>query len=373
MKKERQTAYAWRDALKSWPWLATVPFGLLLPRITEGNGRWIERVYASTLYPPIKNALLAVSGRVPFSFAELILYVLCALVPLSLLIWSVRAIREREGKRLVRNVMLLGIAFGVGLNLFYATWGLNYFRAPLSERLGLTLSPKEPAALAALLSELAEEANALRAEVRTDGAGLSAFSSTEREARESLLPAYAALSAEYPVFSGRVAAAKPVLFSTGLSRAGISGIYVGLTAEANVNVDQPAFSIPAAAAHEMAHQLGIASEDAAEFTAFLACQKSPDPFIRYSGVMQMLIRAGNRLREADPEAYQAAVDGYSPQVKRDLSAQAQYWRDYDGPVEEFFDDMNDGYLKHNAQPSGLQSYGEAVDLLLAWREVQNIF
>ena len=32
------------------------------------------------------------------------------------------------------------------------------------------------------------------------------------------------------------------------------------------------------------------------------------------------------------------------------------------------DQINDSYLKHNQQESGVQSYGMMVDLLLAWRQ-----
>ena len=147
---------------------------------------------------------------------------------------------------------------------------------------------------------------------------------------------------------------------------GISGIYIGLTAEPNVNTGQPPLLLLQAAAHEMAHQLGIAAEDEAEFTAFLACMRASSPSIRYSGVMQALIRCGNALHAADAARYAAiAHDCYSDGMRRDLADYNAYWAAYEGPAREAADAANDGYLKHNAQPSGVQSYGESVDLLLA--------
>ena len=53
---------------------------------------------------------------------------------------------------------------------------------------------------------------------------------------------------------------------------------------------------------------------------------------------------------------------------RDLRGYNEYWDRYDGQVEAAVDQLNDGYLKHNQQESGVKSYGMMVDLLLAWRQ-----
>ena len=57
---------------------------------------------------------------------------------------------------------------------------------------------------------------------------------------------------------------------------------------------------------------------------------------------------------------------------RDLAAYRLYWQRYEGRAEEIASQANDGYLKHNAQQSGVKSYGESVDLLLALQESKNI-
>ena len=133
-----------------------------------------------------------------------------------------------------------------------------------------------------------------------------------------------------------------------------------------MNVHQPDLLQLHAAAHEMAHQLGIASEDAAEFVGFLACMSSDNPEIQYSGLMNALVHCGNALSRADKELYAAACQSYSDDLWRDFSAYNAYWERYEGKAEEIATETNDSYLKHNAQPSGVRSYGESVDLLLAY-------
>ena len=136
-----------------------------------------------------------------------------------------------------------------------------------------------------------------------------------------------------------------------MSWAGIAGIYIPFTAEANVNVHQPPLLLLSSGAHEMAHYLGFAREDEANFIAYLACIHSKDPCIRYSGVMLALIHCGNQLYKTDPIAYQAVWEAcYSPGMIRDLRGYNEYWDRYEGQVEAAVDQLNDGYLKHN--PAG---------------------
>ena len=281
-------------------------------------------------------------------------------------------LKKTDPVRFVRMLVRLVILAGAVWNLFYVTWGFNYFRAPLQDRLAVTVEARPKEELYALTVELATLASETRANLSEDENGVFRYGSGGYREKFSTLPeAYAVLSEREPCFSGKVTAAKPVAWSEGLSWSGISGIYIGLTAEPNVNVDQIPLLQASAAAHEMAHQLGIASENEAEFTGTLACISSSDPEIRYSGLANALILCGNALYRADPGLYTEARTFYSDAVIRDFRAHNAYWDAFEGPAEETVTQMNDSYLKHNAQESGVRSYGESVDLLLAYREKKN--
>jgi len=353
-------------ALRGWRWLVLIPLGFLLPKLAANCSYWIERIYARDVYFSIRNTILSCTFGIPFSLAELLLLSLLVLVPLSIWFSLVRSVRRRSAVFFLRRLLSLALIFGLGLHLFYITWGFHYAREPLASRLGLEVQPRDTVELAQFVESLATEAGRLRKQVK-ERDGISTYTTNEQQTLLSLSACYSGLSFLYPTaYSGGVGRVKPVLFSKALSKAGIAGIYIGLTAEPNVNVDQPDFSIPMAGAHELAHQLGIASEDEAEFTAFLACLCSPDPFVRYSGVAGMLIRAGNALHRADPETYAALYEIYAPGVQADFAHQSAYWRAYDGPVATAAENANDQYLQHNGQVSGIKSYGESVDLALAW-------
>lgn len=361
---ERREKSAYRPLLHRLPLLLLIPLGLLVPRLCAGQQAFVEW-YAAHVYPAIRGLLSTLTGWFRFSLAEWLLYALVLGVPLLLAVQGVRALcRRLPPYRFLSLLLSLAIAAGALLNLFYLTWGLLYFRAPLAKRMGLAVEARSVEELASLTELLARQAAALRETVAEDAGGV--FTADEEAAFAALIDAYAALAAVDDTFAGTVTRAKRVCNSNGLSLLGISGIYIGLTAEPNVNTGQPPLLLLQAAAHEMAHQLGIAAEDEAEFTAFLACMRASSPSIRYSGVMQALIRCGNALHAADAARYAAiAHDCYSDGMRRDLADYNAYWAAFEGPAREAADAANDGYLKHNAQPSGVQSYGESVDLLLA--------
>ncbi len=369
MKERRGIHPEWRRVLIRLPWLLLIPLGLLVPRFCAGRAGWIERAYSTGLYPYIRDILSRITSLAPFSVAELLLYAALAAVVICLVTCILRVLLGRAPlAAFIKRLLDIAITFGALLLAFYATWGLNYFRVPLKTRLELNVCARPVEELEQLTIYLAERANKLRETLPEDEDGVATLEDGYRAVLDALPEAYAALSAREPELSGRVTRAKSVRWSQGLSWCGITGIYIGLTAEPNVNVDAPAFLLPHTAAHEMAHQLGVASEDEAEFVGYLACLQSEDASVVYAGVVTMLIDCGNALYAQDADRYYAVYESYEDGLKRDLSYQREYWDAFKGRTEEMADRTNDAYLKHNGQESGIKSYGEVVDMLLAYYE-----
>jgi hypothetical protein len=125
------------------------------------------------------------------------------------------------------------------------------------------------------------------------------------------------------------------------------------------------YMLPATAAHEMAHQRGFAREDEANYIAYVACTMHPDADFQYSGIMLGVIYSMNALADADMDMYKQLVKKYTPQVRKDLVNDNEFWQKYKGKVEEVANNVNNTYLKSNGQQDGVQSYGRMVDLLLA--------
>lgn len=367
MKDEKKLKYG-NKALMKLPFLLLIPLGLWLPRLAERYSDTVETVYSAQIFPPVANALGLISSLAPsVSLAECIIGLLALTLAVLLIVGLVRLIARRAILlRFMNHVLALGVFAGCMLVLFYALWGFNYTRAPLSERMGLDVRERPVAELEELSARLADEAASCRAEVSEDSEGVFIFDGDFKECFALVAECYVGLGQELHTEYDAVFPAKPVHLSTAMSYGGISGIFIPFTCECNVNVDQPWLLIPAAAAHENAHSAGIAPENEAEFAGVLACLESESAAVRYSGLMSALLRCTNSLYSADPDAYFRVRERYSDGMVRDLVDYNLYWASFEGPVEEVMDDVNDGYLRHNRQESGIKSYGEMVDLLLAY-------
>lgn len=361
----------WKRELIRLLWLLLIPLAVLLPKLASRYPIAVEQIYGQIIYPAVNAILRNLFGIVPFSVAEWLLYVLVIGIPILVLTMLIRAVFKRISWLLfTRFLITLLIIACVAFNGFYVLWGFNYSRPGLSYRLGLDVHERPVEELEALCYALSREANALREQVPEDARGVFVLPDGIQSCFDKVPEAYRALHSTLPQIGAHAARPKTVMLSTGLSWAGISGIYIPFTAEPNVNIDQPALLIPSSAAHESAHGLGIAREDEANFAAYLACMASDDIAMRYSGVMLALIHSGNQLYKADRDAYAALYQTYSAGIQRDLLDYDAYWTAFEGPVEETMTKVNDGYLKYNQQESGVRSYGEMVDLLLAYFEQQ---
>ncbi len=363
----------WKSLFKRALWLLLIPFGILWSGFCARYPEQIESIYSQTLYPPISTMLGRLTAGTEVSVAEILAILAVLLIVLYLIFGIVKLfMRSIKPVAFLHRIVTLGIIAGILLNMFYVCWGLNYYRPSLYELMELPVQERSTDELNALCESLAADAAALRGDLNEDGDGVFALQSGYRTYFDALPAAFEHLSkgAGAGIINEAVYPAKSVQLSYYMSYTGIAGIYFPFTGEANVNVDQPPLLLISSAAHEMAHSCGIAAEDEANFFAYLACCASNDPAIQYSGIMLALIHCGNKLAAADSAAYSSLTASYTDGMKRDIADYNAYWQYFEGPVEEFTDELNDSYLRANQQDDGVQSYGMMVDLLLSYYAVQ---
>ena len=92
---------------------------------------------------------------------------------------------------------------------------------------------------------------------------------------------------------------KPSLFSYLGNYFGFQGYYNPFSGEGQVNTTIPRFLEPFVSAHEIAHQIGYAKENEANFVAFIACRSYPNPTFRYSMYFDMYLYAVTELGRED--------------------------------------------------------------------------
>lgn len=326
----------------------------------------VETLFIPHLTPIFLALTNALWGWLPFSVAEVFIFATLTTL-LSWLIHWVYLLTKRPYHRSLRALSLPLSLLILGYCLFMVTWGFNYQRPPLSTRAGLSTEPRQLEALEALVIGLIDDANKQRAALNHGPYDLALPGLSQT--LTSLMHDFSRgdLGQRLGLIQGSFAPVKVVFFSEGMSYLGITGIYMPFTGEANVNGHSPRFLLPATMAHELAHQRGIAAEDEANFVAYLATQEAKDPKIQYSGTVMALIHAINALYDKAPERARALREGYGQGLRGDFEINRAYWMAYEGQVSKVHNQVNDAYLKSNNQASGVASYGQMVDLLLAYR------
>ncbi|MBO4384620.1 MAG: DUF3810 domain-containing protein [Clostridia bacterium] len=353
--------------------LILLPVWLLI-KAAKNAPEVVETFYSEKLYPVIRGAVSAVTRQFPFSVAEISLYLLAGLIAVLAVIRLIKLIllKKEAFIRFLSFIISLVLAASYLVFAFYAMWGFNYYRTPLSKRLDLPERRYTAEELYEVCTELAGKAAELREKVKVDTSGV--FCGSFGEMKKNVADAYAKYGETHPSFKANVPEVKEVLASEYLSRCGISGIYIFLTEEPNVNTNEPFLYLPFSAAHETGHFMGYAREEEASFLAFLVLREASDPAAAYSGYMHALVNCGNALAAADAELYALLRSSYSVGMNADLSDYSEYYKKYaDTKTWEKSNEMNDNYLKFNSQEKGVLSYNEDVALILRFYDSLGLF
>ncbi len=333
---------------------------LLVSTLIPETAEW----YSSTVYRPAAEAISSVTGRVPFSLAEIGLYLLILAFLFSVM-FTVRRIVNAKAFRRHLLSWLSGLCLAAALLAFFFMLGggINYHRVSFAEKAGIVAEPCTVEDLARICSWLTEEVNKRSGQVARDENNVMTLTRPEgpdaANAMESLGDTFPALSGSYPV-------PKKVLCSQILSRLSLTGIFSAFTIEANYNGDMTAYNIPFTVCHELSHLRGFMQEEEANFIAFLACIQSDETDFQYSGYLSAWIYCMNALYDADHDAWSAIRAQLSSLAEADLTANREFWARYDGVLSEVSSNVNDTYLKINGQQDGVKSYSKMVELTVAY-------
>lgn len=324
----------------------------------------VETVYSRGIYPVISKPLSLYFSLFSFSAAEILFYCLIFFAAFLLIVALARFLKLRF--KAFFSMLLAALSFvSVGCFLFTIMWGLNYDRQPLAKSLGYKVKTPDETELSAVLKQEMESINSL--------CGKIDFSKTHsyypggfNEIRLNVNTGYKALASsgkiENTLFGKNTTHPKAVFASKIMSYIGIEGIFIPFTYEPNVNTDTPEFVQPFDAAHESAHFKGFAREEEANFVAYLADSKNPDPYFQYSAHMMAFIYTANALSMTDSPALQETGAFLDSRAKLDFAYYSEYINLHQSKAQYVSDKINDSYLKSQGQ-QGIINYDMFVNLL----------
>ena len=337
-----------------------LPIQMILLQLAEKHPDIIERYYASGIYPIISTFFRILFGWIPFSVGDMLLSILLFFVLRFFFLMIKNKFRNFFPK------ILQGLAFcSVIYFCFYLFWGLNYYRAPLSQNLGYTQAKYTTQELDELTNHIIIKLNKLQLHLAKNDSTIVQNPYSAKEMYKMAENGYSNLAKELPQFRYQFNSVKSSLMSEVQSYNGTSGYLNPLTGEAQVNALVPKTSYPTTTCHEMAHQIGYAAENEANFVGFLAANYNDDLYFKYASYRMAFAYCIGEVRKRDPELQKQLWQKVHKGVIKDFNASYTFWKSYENIFEPIVKKGYNSYLKANKQSKGTDSYNYVVDLFIS--------
>lgn len=320
---------------------------------------WIEKIYSTHIYVAISFLLRILTGWLPFSVGDVLYGCFFLWLIFKIIQLFTRKPTWRKFLIAVRNLIT---KFLWVYMFFLLMWGLNYYRYGIGYQLNIipdTYSTEDlkntTAKLLMNLNNSARKLDSLHFKYPGNNIIFNEAVAMYRNAQH-----------QYPFLNYKHADVKPMLAGVVGNYSGFLGYYNPFTGEAQVNTDVPKFIIPFTTCHEMAHQIGYASESEASFVGYLAVKQNNQPLFNYSAYFDLFSYANGELFRRDSVAAKQNAKLLDTLVKKDYAAYKKYLKDYQNPMEPLLTKLYGSYLKAHNQPKGINSYDEVVAWIVAY-------
>lgn len=301
----------------------------------------VERWYSQGIYPLLQRILTPASNTVPLALFDVLWVAAVAACAIA----GYRCIRTagwRTGG--LRLALTAARAAAVVYLIFLSTWGLNYRRVPLIDKVAFDPERVTRAAASRLGEENAATLNTLYARAHQAPESLASLAVAFEDALR-------ALGATRPVVPGRP---KPTLLGGYFHEVSVAGMTDPFLLETLIAPDLLDVERPFVIAHEWAHLAGYADESEANFVAWLTCRRG-DAGARYSAALAMFGYA------PAPRPPNKALD-LGPRI--DLYAISYRYAGTSRPLRFAARQGYDKFLKANRVERGIESYDAVVQLIL---------
>lgn len=342
-------------------------YGIILGNVVLQLAIWlfvqdearVEALYSRGFYAWYAHLPKWVFGWIPFSMGDLF-YV--AVVVLFLL-WIFRLMRFgfrkqwRAGYRQLLRIVCLALLL---YNFFYLSWGLHYYRVPLSTTFSLQTDAISREEYQDVLEEFIDSANTIRQQIDRDVLDKSGVKTELQELMKN------------PTVFDRVLIKSQVRVKQPLSSALVSyfmvtGYFNPFTHEVQVNEASPIIAYPFTTVHELAHQMGIGFEDECNFIAFRMLVDHENAWYRYAAyyeAIQSLLRPIRYWDKTRFDVYYARLDDG---IKKDFAEERAFWEKHIGFIDAVTGPFYNAFLQHNNQPEGTERYSMMNRLIVAWK------
>lgn len=331
---------------------------VIVLQILKGFPEFVESTYSRGLYPFLSKISRYLFGWAPFSVGD-IFYTLIGILALRWIYKNIRRVRTEPVKFVVDITATISLVYFV----FHLLWGLNYYRVPLHKTLELHRDYTTEQLLATT-EQFILKANQMHRDLGYNDTVKIDLPYSQKEIFKKSLNGYENVSKQFPALSYSPKSIKKSGWSLGLTYMGYSGYYNPFSGEAQVNNLIKSYKFPVVSCHEMAHQLGYAAENEANFIATLTTIANDDPYIQYSGYIFALRYLINEVARRDIDKYHEMLETINPGILKGYKEMRDFWLAYESPFEDFSKAFWNQFLKANNQSKGIMSYSYMVALVI---------
>ena len=343
--------------------LALITVGLML--IAERFSQLVDMVYPYVTRE-VQTILAGWSSTVDFTLWQVLVVamVLAVVVTLVLAITLKKSIVQWLGWVLAGASVIWLLHTGI--------YGLNYYAGPISDDVRLSNSEFTAEDLEKATTYFRDMANQMAKEMPRDENGKLIFDDFDTLAVQAG-QGFTTLAYEQSgsIFAGCTIPVKKLGWADMYTSMGITGVTMPLTGEAAVNPQIPSISLPFTMCHEMAHRMSIATEDDANFAAFLACLANEDKQFQYSAYYMAFRYCYSALYSAGTSETAAAAARIDLEIndylRYDLTQYDKFFTKHrDDTLSNIADSVNDTYIKVSGDENGTASYGQVSIYLVNW-------
>ena len=346
-----------------WIWLVALALVIIIIKVFSANSQWVEALYATDIYPAFSSFLRIIVGWLPFSVGDILYLFVIVWVIWKLWRFSAKLFRRKLGRKWFAStgykLVIIGMLVYIIFNIF---WGINYNRKLISLQLNLNLNKTTTADLKIIERLLVIKVN----ESKQALVNQHAYYPTNKELFKRAAECYRQAEKLYPFLSYKHRSVKRSMFGLWGNYLGFTGYYNPFTGEAQMNTRVPKFILPYVTTHEIAHQLGYAKEEEANFAGYLAATSSTDTLFHYSAYLDLFVYANRQLFFRDSVAAKDFAKQLLPEVKADIIEWREFLRKHKNPLEPVVRWAYGNYLRANQQPKGITSYDEVIADLIAF-------
>lgn len=327
---------------------------------------FVERFYSNGLYVLTSKAERFLLGWIPFSVGDILYGIL--ITYLLIVIWKTRKTWKSQWKDHLLKILS---GFSIFYFVFHFLWATNYYRVPLFEKMNIEREYTDED-LYAFTEKLIVKTNEIQLAITTDSNQKVVNPYSQDSIFKMTQNGYDNLAKQHPFFRYEIPSRKKSLFSLPLTYMGFGGYLNPFTNESQVNDKLPMYGFPNVICHEMAHQIGYASESECNFIGFLACIKNEDLYFQYAAYSNALRYCLGNMAMKDEKKFDVFRLKVNQGIIENFKESEDFWKQYDTFIDKGFHAFYDQYLKANQQKDGLDSYSKFVDLLINYYKGKDI-